>query len=1322
MHRFPYLLQTDENFEQTLLNHRWQKFSSTEAGKWRLPDRLLSGADVSDRASENDCLACLTTSQLRGLLCCNPALLYAYRNPHDEESLPLCECDLLDAIMIPAEYALAESPRPKRENVREAESVSPIATVSAHEDDDSVIDSFHSALGPSLSKAYESADKAIAALVSQKRKHRTQSPPNSAHDSQSSDQSFDSSSTTSSLPNSRIDLKPPPTILNAKRPIGTQSLQAQQQQKGKVSPLAANSNKLSLVGSSTSVDSSTSSVYTPEQKYYDIAFNVYSVFDQFKENPTRGYIFATIWKLLTPHWKSYLQVTGCPAKNTDRTIYIPPWSLSQRAGCNGFFNTDGLTYNLDFFVDKANVLMYVYRELVMNAYQHSEAEFNKNRNILLGDIRRRSLPAVQPLPGTDDELLNNKNENIENEGENARSKRIRRHVPNADAAIKTEGASNENAFIPFLLEQKKRDDEAKAEETLRREQEALELKKQDKNNKRKAAAVHDRVVDIDQEAERNATLNMQNEVVDPEVDDKSFDMDIEKLSDIDTIFYNWVTTEGSQFTLFSRLFECLKRKGWSRRECVQSKSDVFVAPWACDSPKGRDKYDYSSKTLNVDYFVEKDMLMKYVYRNGNNRITNEKKTVSPMPLVDATRTTRVSVVSFETALLNFDFDKFQLRQRKKRDDRQKKLLIVNGNQPIRSTSQSNAAARIRALAVLPSSSSSSSTTKSNTTAKEAVTTHIEKQAAAITDNFTIKTKSPRKSLPGTENLHHGDIYDGSYYSSRYFEDPGLSSPSSADARIDYAPDFDLQHNGKYPDKLDDEISFADDDSIVDELRKSLKISACSETTNGNDSITTKRINRRENRIVPPPEESTRFATVWNHLYTKKGFKWCKVNKRTMVVEAGDNDQYAMMAPGKSINDNVLRKNEDYFLTEEALLKFCCIKYGLISDCVHKNEEQRSVKQARIEVMAVREKKTKSRALPAVSPVLGTPDSHASDLSAARKGARPNVRNTKSIVKDKTESSSSLLPTAAVTKELTLNDNKKVATTSQNEITSLSFSSSSSSSSSVAEPRTLEEAIKKCKSMLFPSAEPAESVPMRREAEFEIVSREMSKSITGDCGTYIYLCGISGAGKTVMVHKVIAQMERQYQDKTDAFQKVFVQGTTMDKDFGYLDIAAQLNIIPNDDISSSSACTAARNAVLRRFKSPCHANRAKKRLPLTILFIDEIDQAPADEIRILANISRGQNSSLILIGAGNNVSFAHDLRTVEMPQMVVFKEYSKDDLVKIFSSRNYCGLFNQFGLDFIARKLLGRVSGDARIGIAIMQQCLETAIQRGADMGVIEWKG
>ena len=213
----------------------------------------------------------------------------------------------------------------------------------------------------------------------------------------------------------------------------------------------------------------------------------------------------------------------------------------------------------------------------------------------------------------------------------------------------------------------------------------------------------------------------------------------------------------------------------------------------------------------------------------------------------------------------------------------------------------------------------------------------------------------------------------------------------------------------------------------------------------------------------------------------------------------------------------------------------------------------------------------------------------------------------------------------------------------------------------------------------------------RQPHFELIKNEIVEAILNSQGVTIYACGLPGTGKTMVINEVIAALNQQF-PSTDTLRQIFVQGTAVDSQLLYINIASQLNIV-DDDIESigSSFYKNIKDRVLKILSTS--KSTSKKSIPRILLCIEEIDQAPYEELRILMNLSAEVGSKLIVIGTGNNSTLIPDLRLCADPLIVVFEEFSKDQLIDILTARTYGEIVQPVAIDFIAMKMMRHVHGN-----------------------------
>lgn len=74
--------------------------------------------------------------------------------------------------------------------------------------------------------------------------------------------------------------------------------------------------------------------------------------------------------------------------------------------------------------------------------------------------------------------------------------------------------------------------------------------------------------------------------------------------------------------------------------------------------------------------------------------------------------------------------------------------------------------------------------------------------------------------------------------------------------------------------------------------------------------------------------------------------------------------------------------------------------------------------------------------------------------------------------------------------------------------------------------TLAEAISKSKDLLHPCIHPP-VLGLTRQTQFQVITKEIIHAITDSQGLAIYVCGLPGTGKTMVIDKVIAEINKQF---------------------------------------------------------------------------------------------------------------------------------------------------------------------------------------------------
>lgn len=238
--------------------------------------------------------------------------------------------------------------------------------------------------------------------------------------------------------------------------------------------------------------------------------------------------------------------------------------------------------------------------------------------------------------------------------------------------------------------------------------------------------------------------------------------------------------------------------------------------------------------------------------------------------------------------------------------------------------------------------------------------------------------------------------------------------------------------------------------------------------------------------------------------------------------------------------------------------------------------------------------------------------------------------------------------------------------------------------------TLEDAITKSLSLLKCDTNVSQ-LRISRQKHFELIKNEIVEAVTNNEGITIYACGLPGTGKTMVINEVITALNQQF-PSTDTFRKIFIQGTAVDSQLLYINIASQLNIVSDDIQSIGSSCYKnIKNRVLKVLGT--RKSNSKKSIPTTLLYIDEIDQVPYKELRTLMHLSAEEGSKLVVVGTGVNSCLIPELYLFSNPFIVVFEEFTKDQLIDILTARTYGDIVQPVAIDFIAMKMMRHVHGN-----------------------------
>jgi hypothetical protein len=233
------------------------------------------------------------------------------------------------------------------------------------------------------------------------------------------------------------------------------------------------------------------------------------------------------------------------------------------------------------------------------------------------------------------------------------------------------------------------------------------------------------------------------------------------------------------------------------------------------------------------------------------------------------------------------------------------------------------------------------------------------------------------------------------------------------------------------------------------------------------------------------------------------------------------------------------------------------------------------------------------------------------------------------------------------------------------------------------------------------------VMVARDMEYSHVYSAVRGALDEVRGQGVYLCGMSGVGKTATVENVVDSLQADA-----ALELVYTRicGTGL-SDTGAFSYIADLLGFKEQRIAWNEAYAEA--ACMRHFV-PTYAQtdrKGAKTYPCHLLFIDEIDKAPRNAMKTLYEACAAPNSRLVLVGAANDFSFPRDLHMSEekLPVQVIFPALAKSELKAILLSRTG-GLIDNSGLELLSMKAFQR-GGDARLLLGIGAASIEVAASK-----------
>lgn len=235
----------------------------------------------------------------------------------------------------------------------------------------------------------------------------------------------------------------------------------------------------------------------------------------------------------------------------------------------------------------------------------------------------------------------------------------------------------------------------------------------------------------------------------------------------------------------------------------------------------------------------------------------------------------------------------------------------------------------------------------------------------------------------------------------------------------------------------------------------------------------------------------------------------------------------------------------------------------------------------------------------------------------------------------------------------------------------------------APQESIADRIEAAKRNMLPSARP--SAVVARDAEIARIHDHISEALREGTGAGVYLCGLSGIGKTLSVESVLADLETQREGGLCAnFIVTRACGAGLTTPFTYLaeTLDWKTNAVGWDERQAQKAC-------MKHFTpSTTQSNRSGgAKHAFHILFIDEIDKAPRPAVKALFEACAEDNSRLIVIGIANDIAFTSTLHLSDdaIPEVIVFKPLTREQLKSILMARARA-LFSDRAADLLAMKV------------------------------------
>ncbi|DBA02872.1 TPA: hypothetical protein N0F65_005899 [Lagenidium giganteum] len=235
----------------------------------------------------------------------------------------------------------------------------------------------------------------------------------------------------------------------------------------------------------------------------------------------------------------------------------------------------------------------------------------------------------------------------------------------------------------------------------------------------------------------------------------------------------------------------------------------------------------------------------------------------------------------------------------------------------------------------------------------------------------------------------------------------------------------------------------------------------------------------------------------------------------------------------------------------------------------------------------------------------------------------------------------------------------------------------------------------------------------RDSERLLVESAVERSLIGlangkESGTVIYISGLPGVGKTVIVRDVLRRLTERMSVDLPPFEWVEFNGMNAPKPEVVYALLARSVFGENHQISAVKMC-----GILGAEFKVDDANR-----PILVVVLDEIDFMVASKHRVLYNLvewTTFETSKLIIIGIANTMDLPECLPAKIQSRLVgnriVFPAYTAAQIEEIIQTRLVeLGVFAPETIEIFARSF-GHKSGDVRRALSICRRGVQVCLQR-----------